>query len=322
MNGPRIAAQMVLAIFKRTIQIVVTLILASTAVFVLIHASGDPTHGFMPPGASPEVRQATRDRLGLDDPLVEQYLRFIGNGLTGNFGDSWRDQQPALQAVLDRLPATLALAGGGLLLALGFGIIVGVVSASAGSGPLLRVVRSIPIVGQAVPTFWLGAMLMLLFAVRLGWLPASGNSGLSSIILPAGTLALQPASIIARLMSTGMQDISRSDYIRTAVSKGLSRRVIAWRHVVPNALLPVLGYAGLQAGFLVGGTVVIESLFAWPGVGRLALQSATQHDLPVIHAFVAVTAVAVILINLIVDLLSVAIDPRQRHALARESARG
>lgn len=163
---------------------------------------------------------------------------------------------------------------------------------------------------------------MLLFAVRLGWLPASGNSGLSSIILPAGTLALQPASIIARLMSTGMQDVSRSDYIRTAVSKGLSRRVIAWRHVVPNALLPVLGYAGLQAGFLVGGTVVIESLFAWPGVGRLALQSATQHDLPVIHAFVAVTAVAVILINLIVDLLSVAIDPRQRHALARESARG
>lgn len=313
---------MIVSILKRIIQIVITLVLASTVVFVLIHASGDPTQGFMPPGASPEIREATRERLGLNDPLIEQYLRFVGNGLVGDFGDSWRTQQPALQAVLDRAPATVMLAGGALGIALVFGILVGVASASRTSSLLLRAVRSIPIVGQAVPTFWLGAMLMLLFAVKLGWLPASGNATPSSIILPATTLALQPASIIARLMSTGMQDISGSDYVRTAVSKGLSSRSISWRHVVPNAILPVLGYAGLQAGFLVGGTVVIESLFAWPGVGRLALQSATQHDLPVIHAFVAVTAIGVILINLIVDLLSVAIDPRQRHALTGGALHG
>jgi peptide/nickel transport system permease protein len=313
---------MIQSISKRILQIVTTLILASTVVFLLIHASGDPTQGFMPPGASPEVRDATRERLGLDDPLIEQYIRFVANGLTGDFGDSWRDQQPALQAVLDRMPATLALAGTALTIALVFGIIMGVVSASRRSGVLVRVIRTFPIVGQAVPTFWLGAMLMLLFAVRLGWLPASGNDSPASLVLPALALALQPASIIARLMSTGMEDIGRADYVRTAVSKGLSSRTVSWRHIVPNALLPVLGYAGLQAGFLVGGTVVIESLFAWPGVGRLALQSATQRDLPVIHAFVAVTAIAVILINLIVDLLNLAIDPRQRDAMHAEASRG
>lgn len=313
---------MIATILKRILQILVTLVLASTVVFVLIHASGDPTQGFMPPGASPEVRDAVRQRLGLDDPIIEQYIRFVGNGLTGNFGDSWSDHQPALAAVLDRLPATLSLAGGALLISLVFGILVGVISASRGSGILLRIVRSFPIVGQAVPTFWLGAMLMLLFAVRLGWLPASGNDSPASIILPAVTLSLQPASIIARLMSTGMQDISRSDYVRTANSKGLSARAVSWRHVFPNALLPVLGYAGLQAGFLIGGTVVIESLFAWPGVGRLALQSATQRDLPVIHAFVSVTAVGVILLNLVVDMIGFAIDPRQRESLAGGAVRG
>jgi peptide/nickel transport system permease protein len=319
---PESRHSMILSILKRTIQIVVTLILASTVVFALIHASGDPTQGFMPPGASPEVREATRDRLGLNDPLPQQYARFIWNGLSGNFGDSWRDNQPALQSVLDRLPPTLALAGTALGLSVTFGIVFGVLSASPRAGWAFRLVRVLPLVGQAVPTFWLGAMMMLLFAVRLGWLPASGNATPDSIILPAATLALHPASIMARLMSTGMQDISQSDYVRTAISKGLPDAAVSWRHILPNALLPVLGYAGLQAGFLIGGTVVIESLFAWPGVGRLALQSAVQRDLPVIHAFVAVTAVGVILINLLVDLLSLAIDPRQRDNSVEGLANG
>jgi peptide/nickel transport system permease protein len=308
---------MILSIGKRILQIVLTLVLASTVVFGLIHASGDPSQGFMPPGASPELRDATRERLGLNDPVYQQYLRFIGNGLVGDFGDSWRDQQPALTAVLERMPATLSLAGAAMFLAISFGIVAGVLSASPSAGWMMRVVRAIPLVGQAVPTFWLGAMLMLLFAVRLGWLPASGNDSATSLILPAVTLALQPASIMARLMSTGMHDIGRSEYVRTAQSKGLPQSTISWRHIAPNAILPVLGYAGLQAGFLIGGTVVIESLFAWPGAGRLALQSAMQHDLPVIHAFVAVTAIGVILVNLVVDLISLAIDPRRRHSLSR-----
>lgn len=304
---------MLISLARRIAQMVLTLILASTVIFVLIHMSGDPTQGFMPAGASPEVREQARERLGLDDPIAEQYLRFIGNGLRGDFGDSWRDRQPALDAVLDRMPATLMLGGTALAVAVVGGIVIGVISASSSSNLLLMAVRTIPITGQAIPAFWLGAMFMLVFSVRLGWLPSSGNASASALILPAMTLAAHPGSIIARLVSTGMRDLDRSDFVRTAHSKGLPRSIVMIRHVLPNALLPVLGYIGLQAGFLVGGTVVIESVFAWPGVGRLALQSAVQRDLPVIHAFVVVTAVGVIFVNLIIDLLRFVIDPRQQH---------
>lgn len=303
---------MLASVSKRIAQMVLTLVLVSTVIFVLIHLSGDPTQGFMPAGASPGVRAETRARLGLDDPMAEQYVRFVIDGLTGNFGDSWRDRQPALNAVLDRLPATLLLAGSSLGIAVVGGTIIGVVSASSRSNILLYAVRVIPVAGQAVPTFWLGAMFMLLFAVRLGWLPSSGNATPAALVLPALTLASQPGSIIARLISTGMRDLRRSDFVRTAESKGLAAWVISVRHMLPNAALPVLAYVGLQAGFLIGGAVVVESVFAWPGIGRLALQSAVQRDLPVIHAFVVLTAIGVIMINLLVDLLRLAIDPRQR----------
>lgn len=306
-------AQMLSSIAKRIVQMILTLVLASTVIFVLIHLSGDPTQGFMPAGASPEVRAATRARLGLDEPLAQQYVRFLGNGLTGNFGDSWRDRQPALDSVLDRLPATMLLGGTALMVAIIGGTVIGVLSASRRSNILLNLVKIIPIAGQAVPTFWLGAMFMLLFAVRLGWLPSSGNATPSALVLPAMTLAAHPGSIIARLISTGMRDLGRADFVRTAKGKGLSARVVSVYHVLPNAILPVLAYVGLQAGFLIGGAVVIESVFAWPGIGRLALQSAVQHDLPVIHAFVVVTAIGVILINLVVDLVSLVLDPRQRR---------
>ncbi|HWV25170.1 MAG TPA: ABC transporter permease [Thermomicrobiales bacterium] len=303
---------MLVSFAKRIVQMILTLILASTVIFVLIHLSGDPTQGFLPAGASPEVRAATRARLGLDQPIVEQYARFLKNGLLFDFGDSWRDRQPALNAVLDRLPATLTLAGSALAIAIAGGLVIGVLSAASGSNIALNAIRIIPLAGQAVPTFWLGAMLMLVFAVRLGWLPSSGNATPSALVLPALTLAAHPGSIIARLVSTGMRELDRSDFVRTARGKGLPNWRISVRHVLPNALLPVLAYVGLQAGFLVGGAVVIESVFAWPGVGRLALQSAVQHDLPVIHAFVVVTAIGVILINLVVDLVRILIDPRQR----------
>ncbi len=310
---------MLISIAKRTIQMVLTLTLASTAIFVLIHLSGDPTQGFMPAGASPEVRDATRTRLGLDDPILQQYLRFVANGLTGNFGESWRDRQSAMDAVLDRLPATLLLAGTALAAAIIGGTVIGVLSALTESHILLHAVRVVPVAGQAIPTFWLGAMLMLLFAVKLGWLPSSGSGTPSTLVLPALTLASQPGSVIARLISTGMRQLQRSEFVRTAESKGLRPITISVRHVLPNAILPVLAYVGLQAGFLVGGTVVIESLFAWPGIGRLALQSALERDLPVIHAFVVVTAVGVIVINLGVDLIRFMIDPRQRTSMVEGS---
>lgn len=311
---------MVRSIAARIVQIVATLWLATTAVFILIHLSGDPTQGFLPPGVSPELRNQMRTELGLNDPLWQQYVQFIQRGFLGDFGDSWRDSQPALGAVLARVPATFQLASAALVLAVVTGI--GYALLVNRPGKLRTFLLVLPSIGQAVPTFWLGAVLMLLFAVRFGWLPSSGRDASLSIVLPALTLALHPASTIARLLATSMDDVSHADYIRTARSKGLSQQHVTTRHLAPNAILPAIGYIGLQAGFLVGGTVVVESLFAWPGIGRLALQSALQRDLPVIHAFVAVTAVGVILINIVTDIVQILIDPRLKAPSEVGVARG
>jgi peptide/nickel transport system permease protein len=305
---------MIRSIATRILQILATLWLATSAVFAMIHLSGDPTQGFLPPGVSPELREEMRSTLGLDDPVWQQYLRFVGRGFLGDFGTSWRDNQPALDSVLARLPATIQLASVAVVLAvvtgIGYAILVN------RPGRLRHILNLLPSIGQAVPTFWLGAMLMMLFAVRLGWLPSSGSGSPAALVLPALTLALHPASTIARLLATSMDDVAHADYVRTARSKGLRQVTVVRDHIAPNALLPAIGYIGLQAGFLIGGTVIVESLFAWPGIGRLALQSALQRDLPVIHAFVAVTAIGVILINIGTDLLQMVIDPRLRSRTA------
>lgn len=301
---------MLRSIATRIVQIIATLWLATTAVFVMIHLSGDPTQGFLPPGVSPELRAEMRADLGLDDPLWQQYAQFLGRGFVGDFGDSWRDNQPALDAVLARLPATIQLSTVAIILAVVTGIGYSLIVNRPGTTRI--VLNVLPSIGQAVPTFWLGAMLMMFLAVRLGWLPSSGSGSISAIVLPALTLALQPASTIARLLATSMEDVASADYVRTARSKGLPQSHVVTGHIAPNAMLPAIGFIGLQAGFLIGGTVIVESLFAWPGIGRLALQSALQRDLPVIHAFVAVTAIGVILINIIVDLTMILIDPRLR----------
>lgn len=311
---------MIRSLATRIVQIVATLWLATSAVFVMIHLSGDPTQGFLPPGVSPELREQMRTELGLNQPIGEQYARFIGRGFVGDFGTSWRDNQPALETVLARLPATVQLS----TVALGLAVITGIGYAILVNRPgRMRVVLNVlPSIGQAVPTFWLGAMLMMFFAVRLGWLPSSGSGSTGSIILPALTLALHPASTIARLLATSMDDVARADYVRTARSKGLSQLQVAGGHITPNAMLPVIGYIGLQAGFLIGGTVIVESLFAWPGIGRLALQSALQRDLPVIHAFVAVTAIGVIVVNIVTDLVQILIDPRLRFTARSVATHG
>jgi len=305
---------MLTRLFSRIMLLIITVIATSSSIFVLIHAAGDPTQGFMPPGASPEVRSQVRANLGLDDPIPLQYVRFIGRGLHGDFGDSWRDRQPALQAVLDRLPATILLAVVAISLAVVIGGTVGVVGVSVRSTLVRRLLNLVGLLGQAIPTFWLGTLFILIFAVRLDWLPSSGNAGPTSLLLPALTLAGYPASMISRLLQASLLDASNQEYMRTARAKGLAERVIWVRHALPNALLPTLGFIGLQLGFLVGGTVVVESVFAYPGVGRLALQAASERDLPVVHAFAVVVAVSIVLIGTAIDLLVTALDPRIRDA--------
>lgn len=301
---------------RRVIQLLITTAAASTTIFVLIHLSGDPTTGFLAPGSSDEVRDAVRVRLGLERPLAEQYVRFLGNVLTGDFGSSWRDRQPALQAVLDRLPATLLLGAAAATIAIFGGTVLGIVSAMLRPGILRTFVRIFAMGGQAIPAFWLGTIGIILFAVRLEWLPSSGSDEVLSLVLPAFTLAAHPGSMIARLLQSALLDARSSAYVAVAHGKGLSRQYVWLRHMLPNAIIPALAYIGLQASLLVGGAIVIESVFAYPGVGRLALQATMDRDVPVVHAFVIVTVVLVSAINLIVDLFAVALDPRQRSGLS------
>ena len=297
---------------QRLLLLLVTIAATSSVLFVLIHLGGDPIDGFVAPGSSPEVREQARARVGLDRPLVEQYGRFVRDGLTGNFGESWRDRQAALNTVLDRLPATLKLAGVAIIISVGFGVSAGIVSAVLRPGPIRTCVRILSMVGQAVPGFWLGTLAILLFSVRLGWLPASGNDDWRSIVLPAFTLAAYPGSVLARVVQAAMLERASRPFVTTARGKGLRESTVWIRHVLPDAALPALAFIGVEAGFLVGGTVVVESVFAYPGVGRLALQAASERDLPVLHAFVVLTVLMVSSVNIVIDLLSALIDPRQR----------
>jgi peptide/nickel transport system permease protein len=242
-----------------------------------------------------------------------QYLRFLENGFTGDFGDSWRDRQSASQAVLDRLPSTLRLMTAAVVLATLFGIAEGLLAAMLPAGAIRGLFRLFTVFGQAIPAFWLGTLFILLFAVRLQWLPSSGSDNWRSVALPALTLATYPASVIARLIESGMRDVVRQPFVTAARAKGLAPRALLLVHVLPNALLPTLGYIGLQVSFLVGGTVVVESVFAYPGLGRFVLQSATERDLPVVQAFVVTTAILIVLANTAIDLIATLIDPRLRR---------
>lgn len=305
---------------RRLTLLFLTVISASSILFVLIHLGGDPVDGFVAPGSSPEVRAQARERVGLDRPIFEQYGLFVWRGLSGDFGESWRDRQPALGAVVERLPATLGLAGIAIVISVVLGVSAGVVSALP--GPVQAGVRLVSMVGQAVPSFWLGTLAILLFAAKLGWFPASGNDGWRSIILPAFTLAAYPGSVLARIVQASMIERASRPFVTTARGKGLRERTVWMRHVLPSAAIPALGFVGVQAGFLVGGTVVVESVFAYPGIGRLALQAASERDLPVLHAFVVVTVLLVRAINMVIDLIAVGIDPRQRTGARLAPAHG
>lgn len=313
---------MLIQLGKRIVLTLSMVLIASSLVFVLIHLSGDPLDGFLAPGASPEVRAAASERLGFDEPIASQWLTYLGNTLTGDFGESWRNHQPALSTVLQRLPATLTLALTAILISSIVGIAVGVLSAGADLPALRLAVRSFGLLGQAIPAFWLGTVMIMVFAVHFRWLPPSGNDGFRSLILPAITLSAYPGSMIARMTQTSLIDVRSRPYITTATAKGLPRRTILWRHAVPNALAPTLAVIGLQAGFLAGGAIVVESVFAYPGIGMLAMQAASDRDLPVVQAFVVVTVVLVGMVNAVIDLLSTFIDPTIRNARGTEFARG
>jgi len=287
-----------------------------TLVFIALRASGDPAATMLPGDASVEELTALRRELGLDRPLPIQYARFLAGAVTGDFGTSFRHQQPALPLVLERLPATLELAFAALALAVAAALPLGIVAALR-RGRLADVLAmGFAVVGQATPYFWMGIMLILVVSVELGWLPTSGRGGWEHIVLPAITLGTHFAASLARLTRTSMLEVLGQNYVTTARAKGLAERRVILVHALKNAAVPVVTLIGLQFGTLLGGAVVTETIFAWPGVGRLAVQSIFVRDYPVVQAGVLVLALTFVAINLFVDLLYGYLDPRIRTEVA------
>ncbi len=278
--------------------------------FLLARLSGDPTDLLLPPNATDEAREAFRSVNGLDRPLWEQFVTFAIKAVTGDFGTSLRFEQPAMQLVLDRLPATAELAAATMVIALSIGIPAGVIAATQRGHMADGLIRAIMLLGQAVPSFFLGVLGIIVFATWLRWLPTGGRGDWSQLVLPATTLAFNLVALIARVTRSCMLDVLKQDYVRTARAKGVWESRVIWLHALRNAFIPVLTVIGLQVGLLLGGVVVTETIFSWPGVGRLAIQAIYARDFPVVQAVVFVFAVIFVLVNLVVDLLYALLDPR------------
>jgi ABC-type dipeptide/oligopeptide/nickel transport system permease component len=292
-----------------------TLVLAgaSVVVFFIVRLSGDPVALLLPMDAGPEVQAALRERLGLDDPLLVQYGHFAGNLLRGDFGDSLRHRQPAIDLVVERLPATFELATAALLLACLVGIPLGILAAVR-RGTLIEVVAMlVTLTGQAVPGFWLGLMLIMIVGVQWQLLPTFGRGGLAHLVLPAITLSAYTTAILVRILRSSMLEVLSADYVRTAYAKGLRPQTVVVRHALRNALIGLVTVLGLQFATLMGGAVVTEAVFAWPGVGRLAVQAIYNRDYPVVQAVVMTVVVIFVLVNLVVDVLYAWIDPRIQY---------
>ncbi|MFC7400625.1 ABC transporter permease [Chelatococcus sp. GCM10030263] len=285
-----------------------------TIVFVVSRLLGDPAVLLLPIGASQAQLQELRVQLGLDQPLAVQYLTFLADLLHGDFGQSFQFSRPALEVVLERLPATALLAVTALVIGIAVGGIAGALAAIYRGSILEAAVMCIALLGQATPSFWLAIMLILVFAVDLGWLPTGGYGTWQHLVLPAVTLACFTTASIARLLRSSMLDVLREDYIRTAQAKGLMPRSIYIRHVIRNSLIPVVTMVGILAGELLGGAAVTETVFGWPGVGRVIVQAIETKDFPVVQAGVAIVATIFVAVNLLVDGLYAVLDPRIRQS--------
>ncbi len=271
---------------------------------------GDAAQIIAGQAATEEFVEAVRKDLGLDRPLLEQFASFMGNLLRGDFGRSVRSRAPVVEEIRARLPNTISLTIAGMLVAVFVGVTAGVVSAIRPYSVVDTLVMLVALAGLSMPVFWSGLMLILVFAVWLGWLPAVGTGPPVHLILPAVTLGMATAAIIARMTRSSMLEVLRSDYIRTARAKGLAEPSVVNRHAFRNALIPVITVVGLQMGTLLSGAVLTESVFAWPGIGRLLVEGILARDYPIVQAAVLVVALAFVLVNLFVDVLYAVVDPR------------
>lgn len=298
---------------KRLLLSLPALWLILTMVFLLAHiVPGDPVQQMLGEGATAADLTQLRHALGLDLPLPVQYGKYLTGVVRGNLGESFRFQQPVTRIVLQHYPATLELAIAALIVCCGIGIPAGIVAAQKRGRPADHAVGFVTLLGLSVPNFALGPLLILIFSVIIGWLPVSGRGGFSHLILPAITLGAALAAILTRMVRTSMLEQLGSDYVRTARAKGLTERAVLLRHAFRNALIPILTILGLQFGTLLAGTIVTETIFSWPGIGRLAVQAIEARDYPLLQGCILLIAVSYVLVNLLTDLVYVFADPRVR----------
>lgn len=299
-----IARRLVLSIF--------VILGVTVVVFVVIHLSGDPTGLMLPPEASEAEIVQFRHQMGFDQPLFVQFWKFFAHAVRGDFGQSLQYREPALGLVLERLPATIQLTLAALFVAVAAAIPLGVVSAVKRNSIVDNAAMFLALFGQSMPIFWLGIVLILVVSVRWQLLPSSGAGGIQYLILPGLTLGLYTTARITRLVRAEMLEVLGQDYLRTARAKGLRGRTVVWRHALRNAMLPVITMIGLEAGSMLGGAIITETVFAWPGVGQLVVGAIFNRDYPVVQAAVFTIAVMFVLVNLGVDILYTVIDPRVR----------
>lgn len=305
---------MVLYIVRRLLTLIPILLGVSLLTFSIAQLTpGDPVVLMLGNFATPEQVAALREELGLNDPVLVQYGRFVWNALHGDLGVSIRGQQPVMRDILERFPNTLALTASAMLLAVVGGVGVGIFAATARRRWVDTAAMVAALVGLSLPSFWLAILLILVFGVNLKWVSVTGGQGLKDLILPSFTLALAPGAVLARLTRSSVLEVMREDYVRTARAKGLEERAVVFVHILRNALIPVVTVIGLQTAGLLGGAVFIESVFARPGLGRFAIDAIAARDYPQVQGTVLFAATVYVLVNLVVDILYGLIDPRIRY---------
>ncbi|MEM7301823.1 MAG: ABC transporter permease [Pseudomonadota bacterium] len=319
---------MITFILQRVFQSVIVLLVVGLVAFAMFRFVGDPIDNMLGQERTDADIQRLRIELGLDQPFVVQYAKFLGNAMQGDFGVSYRQGRPVSAILIERAPATLELAAVSGLLAIFFGVVLGVFTAIRRDGVAANVIMAVSLIGVSLPTFLIGILLIYLFAVELGWLPSFGRgdtvmiggwstgflttSGLQALVLPAITLGLYQMTLIMRLVRSEMLEVLRADYIRFARARGLKNRAINFRHALKNTMVPVITVTGLQLGAIIAFAIITETVFQWPGVGLLFINAIQFVDIPVMAAYLMLISVMFVAINLIVDILYFAVDPRLR----------
>ncbi len=298
-------------IIKRLIMLIPVLLGVAFIIFAIMNvAEGDPVYSVAGPDATEEELDVLREEMGLNGSLIERYFRYIGKLLRGNLGTSYISQMDVMQLYLQRLPNTLRLASLAMVVAVLMSVPLGIIAAVNQNSWKDTLAMILALIGLSMPNFWLGLLLMLLFSLKLGWFPSGGSEGALSVVLPAITVGVGLAALLTRTTRSSMLDVLRQDYLRTARAKGVSERKVVMHHALRNALIPIITIFGVQFSNVLGGSVLAETVFAWPGVGRLVVDAIDQRDIPTVTGALIMTTMLVTVVNLVVDIVYAYVDPR------------